>query len=193
MIQASAHSAVIRRWPSYYLVLTVVSTLQERVDYAIVRGFFRLLMTAIAATLGKPPSPPPPPPLSPTLSLSTRITWSCQLSAVDHSLYIESMIYDQNGLRRASMVHNKRCRPKEPYTVLTWPSVNTSRIICFAGSFIMLRPRLVDGTYGLMALTCICMFCMLSSLVLIMPRLHERCLIQDSTGICCGLYPARQA
>ncbi|KAK9864933.1 hypothetical protein WJX84_003889 [Apatococcus fuscideae] len=52
MLQAAQHSAIIRKWHSFYLAIAVVSTMQERVDYAIVRGFFRLTMTSIASSIG---------------------------------------------------------------------------------------------------------------------------------------------
>ncbi len=54
MLQAAQHSAIIRKWHSFYLAIAVVSTMQERVDYAIVRGFFRLTMTSIASSIGEP-------------------------------------------------------------------------------------------------------------------------------------------
>lgn len=53
MEQASQHSGIIRKWHSFYLVASLVSTLQERVDYALVRGAFRLAMTALASVLGE--------------------------------------------------------------------------------------------------------------------------------------------
>ena len=43
---------VVRKWYSYYLAVTVVSTMQEHVDYAITRGVFRFTATITAGTLG---------------------------------------------------------------------------------------------------------------------------------------------
>ncbi|KAK9840690.1 hypothetical protein WJX84_008639 [Apatococcus fuscideae] len=52
LLQASQNIRLIREWHSIYLAVAVVSTMQERVDYALVRGFFRIAMTSVAATLG---------------------------------------------------------------------------------------------------------------------------------------------
>ena len=50
--QLAQHVPVIRHWYSYYLAVTVVSTMQEHVDYAITRGVMRLGTTLTAGTLG---------------------------------------------------------------------------------------------------------------------------------------------
>ena len=50
--QTTQQVLVIRTWHSFYIAVTVASTMQEHVDYAVVRGVFRLVTTVFGGILG---------------------------------------------------------------------------------------------------------------------------------------------
>ncbi|KAK9802829.1 hypothetical protein WJX73_003696 [Symbiochloris irregularis] len=50
--QTTQQVLIIRTWHSFYIAVTIASTMQEHVDYAVTRGVFRLVTSALGGVLG---------------------------------------------------------------------------------------------------------------------------------------------